>query len=52
MPGTINPCCKPIDPCCCTVAPTQFTGFNHAGKYAFVLVLFILLVIVGTAYWC
>ncbi|MGI6768326.1 MAG: YjcZ family sporulation protein [Bacilli bacterium] len=26
-------------------------GFSHIGRYAFVLVLFILLVIVGTAYW-
>ncbi|MFY9422935.1 MAG: YjcZ family sporulation protein [Bacilli bacterium] len=42
MPGTIN-CCKPVDHC--------FFGFPHAGRYAFVLVLFILLVIVGTAYW-
>jgi|GEM_PF-1014764 len=42
MPGTIN-CCKPVDHCC--------FGFSNAGRYAFVLVLFILLVIVGTAYW-
>ncbi|NLD27055.1 MAG: YjcZ family sporulation protein [Acholeplasmataceae bacterium] len=45
MPGSVNPCCKPIDPCFIS------SGFNH-GRYAFVLVLFILLVIVGTAYWC
>lgn len=43
MAGSVNPCCKPIDPC--------FGIFNHSGKYAFVLVLFILLVIVGTAYF-
>lgn len=45
MPGNINPCCKPIDPCC-------FSGFGFGGnRYAFVLVLFILLVIVGAAFW-
>lgn len=36
--------CKPVDPCC---FPVSF-GSN---RYAFVLVLFILLVIVGAAFW-
>jgi uncharacterized protein (TIGR01732 family) len=39
-------CCKPIDPCCNFPI---FTGLGN--RYAFVLVLFILLVIVGAAFW-
>jgi len=46
MPGRTNPC-KPFNPCCPPVTVCGFTG----NKYAFVLVLFILLVIVGAAFW-
>jgi len=51
MPGTINPCCKPIDPCCCSPIPAPVVGVGGFGRYAFVLVLFILLVICGAAFW-
>jgi len=37
--------CKPVYPCC---YPVVTVGSN---RYAFVLVLFILLVIVGAAFW-
>jgi len=50
MPGRINPC-KHFDPCCTpTVGICGFSGFG-GNRYAFVLVLFILLVIVGAAFW-
>jgi len=47
MPGRVNPC-KPVNPCCAPVG--GFAGFA-GNRYAFVLVLFILLVIVGAAFW-
>ncbi|MCK9536068.1 MAG: YjcZ family sporulation protein [Bacilli bacterium] len=50
MPGRINPC-KQFDPCCTpAVGVCGFPGFA-GNRYAFVLVLFILLVIVGAAFW-
>lgn len=46
--GNLGHGCKPVDPCCFPVAPGVGFGSN---RYAFVLVLFILLVIVGAAFW-
>lgn len=46
--GNFNPGCKPVDPCCFPVNTGCGFGSN---RYAFVLVLFILLVIVGAAFW-
>lgn len=45
--GNVNPGCRPVDPCC---FPMTGCGFG-TNRYAFVLVLFILLVIVGAAFW-
>ena len=43
MSGQFNSCCKPVEPCC---QPNNF----GCGKFSFVLVIFILLVIVGAAW--
>lgn len=41
-------CCQPTTPCCNTGG---FTGGCGGYGYALILVLFILLVIIGTARW-
>lgn len=47
---TGNPCC-PTNPCATTPCVTTFHGGRRGNNFAFVLVLFILLVIVGAAWW-
>lgn len=49
--GNFGQTCKPVDNCCFPMpAPCNVGGFG-SNRYAFVLVLFILLVIVGAAFW-
>jgi len=46
---TVNPCCPPKQ--CVTPCVTPVYGGRRGNNFAFVLVLFILLVIVGAAWW-